>query len=178
MPHNIHNTELALSNQPVIIQPSEGEMLQAGGVSCQFKVTSSMSGDQLGLYQIVLQPNTPGARLHFHKSTDEVFIVLKGTLTIQSLGTTYQAAEGTVIQVPRLTPHGFCNNSSAETKILLVFNPGHKREGFFRELFHTIRTETLGGAAFKDVNHRYDTFPLTNDNNNKKNKHEQVQNRN
>lgn len=171
MLHDNQNTGLAPSNKPFIIPPLDGEMLQAEGISCQFKVTSDISNDQLGVYQIILQPKTIGARLHFHKSIDEIFIVLKGTLTIQSSDTIYDAGEGTVIQVPRLTPHAFCNNSATETKILLVFNPGQKREDFFRELFQAIRTKTLETPAFKDINIRYDTFSIT-INNNKQTEHE------
>jgi len=169
MLHDNQNTGLARSNQPVIIPPSDGEMLRADGISCQFKVTSDISNNQLGVYQIILQPKTIGARLHFHKFTDEIFMVLKGTLTIQSSDTIYDAGEGTIIQVPRLTPHAFCNNSTTETKILLVFNPGQKREDFFRELFQAIRTKTLETPAFKDINSRYDTFSITININNKPN---------
>ena len=169
MVHDNQNIGLTPSNQPVIIPPSGGEMLQAEGISCQFKITSDISNDQLGIYLITLQPNTTGARLHVHKFTDEVFIVLKGTLTVQSSDIVYDAEEGTVIQVPRLTPHAFCNNSATETKILLVFNSGQKRENFFRELFRAIQTETLDTPAFKDVNNRYDTFSITDT---KQNEHE------
>jgi quercetin dioxygenase-like cupin family protein len=162
---------LVLSNQPVIIQPLDGEMLQADGISCQFKVTSDISNDQLGIYQITLQPGIIGARLHFHRFTDEVFIVLKGTVTIQSSDKIHDAKEGTVIHVPRLTPHAFCNNSTTETKVLLVFIPGQKREDFFRELFQAIRTKTLDTPDFQDLNLRYDSFQFT-INNNKQSKHE------
>jgi quercetin dioxygenase-like cupin family protein len=160
MLYDNQKTMLVLSNQPVIIHPSDGEMLQADGISCQFKVTSDISSDQLGIYQIILQPGTIGAGLHFHRFTDEIFIVLKGTLTIQSCNKIHDVEEGTIIQIPRLTPHAFCNNSATETKILLVFNPGQKREDFFRELFQSIRDKTLDTPAFRDLNVRYDSFSI------------------
>jgi quercetin dioxygenase-like cupin family protein len=118
MPDDNQLTRLVLSNQPVIIQPLDGEMLQADGISCQFKVTGDISNDQPGIYQITLQPGVIGARLHFHRFTDEIFIVLKGTLTIQSSDKIHDAGEGTVIHIPRLTPHAFCNNSATEVKVL------------------------------------------------------------
>jgi quercetin dioxygenase-like cupin family protein len=158
MTYDNQNTRLDLSNQPFIIPPLHGEMLQADGISCQFKITSDISKDQLGVYEIVLQPGAIGARLHFHRYTDEVFVVLKGTLTIQSSETIQNVGEGTVIQIPRLTPHAFCNNAATETKILLVFNPARKREFFFRELFLAIREKKLNTPAFHDLNLRYDSF--------------------
>jgi quercetin dioxygenase-like cupin family protein len=171
MLHDNQYASLATWNQPVSIPPSDGEMLQSDGISCQFKVTSDISNDQLGVYQIILQPNTIGAKLHFHRFTDEVFIVLKGTLTVQSSRSVFDAAEGTVIQVPRLTPHAFCNNSAVEAKILLLFNPNQKREGFFRDLFEAIRTKTLETPAFKNICSHYDTFSINIDAN-KQNEHE------
>lgn len=77
MLYDNQNREAVSSNQTIIIPPLGGEMLQADGISCQFKITTDSSNERLGLYQIVLQPNTIGARLHFHKFTDEVFVVLK-----------------------------------------------------------------------------------------------------
>jgi quercetin dioxygenase-like cupin family protein len=158
MLHYDQNIRLTSTNQPVIIPPMKGELLQAHGISCQFKVAGEISNDQLGVYEIILQPGTVGAKLHFHKFTEETFVVLKGTLTIQSSHVTQEVGEGTVIQIPRLTPDAFSNTSTAETKILLVFSPGQRREGFFRELFPAIRDKALDTPAIRALNIRYDSF--------------------
>jgi quercetin dioxygenase-like cupin family protein len=149
-----------LSHQPVVIPPSEGEMLRGDGLTCQFKVTTHVLESHLGIYEIVLQPHTMGAAQHFHEVTDEIFIVLKGTITLQSAYKIYYADEGAVIQVPRLTPHGFCNDSNGEARVLLIFSTGSEREDYFRALFQAIQNKTLQSQAFKDIGLRHDTFSI------------------
>lgn len=71
-----------LENKEVLIQPNEGETFTMNGISFTFKLTSKLSNDQLGVYEIVLAPRAIGAKLHYHRFMDETFIVNKGTLTL------------------------------------------------------------------------------------------------
>ncbi len=148
-----------LEDRAVVFQPGEGQVLRAGSTSITLKVTSAISNDQLGVYEITLPPETVGARLHYHRFMDETFIVKEGILHVQH-GTTEVAAEaGSVIYVPRFTPHGFANHSTKPATVYLIFNPAQKREGFFLGLERILNANPVNPEEFLALYHRYDSYP-------------------
>lgn len=149
-----------LENKAVIIQPNEGERFEMNGLSFTFKVTSEISNDQLGVYEIVLAPMAIGAKLHYHRFMDETFIVTQGILTIQAGDKEFNAVSGTVTYVPRFTPHGFRNDTNEEVKLVLLFNPSQKREGFFRGLHETLGEEPIDPEKYLKLYNKYDSFPV------------------
>ncbi|HAS42032.1 MAG TPA: cupin domain-containing protein [Microscillaceae bacterium] len=149
-----------LVNQALIIQPGEGEHFSMNGLSLTLKVTSDLSNDQLGLYEITLAPQAIGAKLHYHRFMDETFIVNEGVLTIQAGQDTHKAAPGTVVYVPRFTPHGFRNDTDQEVKLTLLFNPAQKRENFFRGLYQTLSEQPIDPEKYLKLYNKYDSFPV------------------
>lgn len=149
-----------LINAASIIPPDEGERLHLNGITVTFKVTSGMSNNQLGVYEIVLPPKTIGAKLHYHRFMDETFIVKEGMLSVEVGDTTQTAEAGTVVYVPRFTPHGFRNDSNAPVKVLLIFNPAEKREGFFKGLHQTLSETPVNPQKFLKLYNKYDSFPV------------------
>lgn len=158
MPQDVFND--ALENKATIVAPEEGETFGMNGISVALKVTSDMSNDQLGVYEIVLQPHTIGAKLHYHRFMDETFIVTKGVLTIQLQDKEVAAPKGTVAYAPRFTPHGFSNDTNEEVCVLLIFNPGQKREGFFRGLHETLSESSIDPNKYLKLYNKYDSFPV------------------
>ncbi|WP_183559066.1 cupin domain-containing protein [Mucilaginibacter sp. SP1R1] len=152
-----------LKNEAVIFNPGQGEMLQIENSKITLKVTSEISNNQFGLYEIVLAPGTVGAQLHHHRFMDETFIVNKGTLTIQLSDKMLSAAEGTVVFVPKFTPHGFRNTSDAEVTLTLIFNPGQNREGFFFGLQEILTEQPVNPDKFLKLYHKYDSIPVDQD---------------
>ena len=150
----------SLNNQARIFQPGEGEVLALGDSNVTLKITSEMTNDQLGVYEITLAPGTIGARLHYHRFTDETFIVTKGVLTIQLQDGEIEASEGSVAYAPRFTPHGFSNTSTKEAKLILLFNPGQKREGFFYGMKEVLSQTPVDPAQFLKLYSKYDSFPV------------------
>ncbi|MDN5203644.1 cupin domain-containing protein [Fulvivirgaceae bacterium BMA10] len=150
-----------LENKAAIVGPNEGETFTMNGLSLTFKVTSELSNDQLGVYEIILAPQTIGAKLHYHRFMDETFIVTKGVLTIQTGPNDEQlATPGTVAYIPRFTPHGFRNNTDEEVKVTLLFNPSQKREGFFRGLKETLGEQPIDPGKYLKLYNKYDSFPV------------------
>lgn len=149
-----------LDNLAVIVAPGKGEKLELNTISIAFKVTSEMSNDQLGIYEISLPPMAIGAKLHYHRFMDETFIVNEGTVTIQAGEKEYQASPGTVVYVPRFTPHGFRNDTHEMVKLTLVFNPSQKREGFFRGLLETLSEDPVDPEKYLKLYNKYDSFPV------------------
>lgn len=147
-----------------IILPEEGESLNLNGLSVSFKVTSELSNNQLGVYEISLPPNTIGAKLHYHRFMDETFIVNQGTLTIEVGNKLQKAKPGTVAYIPRFTPHGFRNDTNETVKLMLIFNPAEKREGFFKGLYETLSEVPVDAKKFLKLYNKYDSFPVNTSN--------------
>lgn len=143
-----------------VIYPEEGESLNLNGVSVTFKVTSELSNNQLGVYEITLPPKTIGAKLHYHRFMDETFIVREGILTLEVQRGARKAQPGTVAYVPRFTPHGFKNDTNQTVKLLLIFNPSEKREGFFKGLYETLSEVPVNPKKFLKLYNKYDSFPV------------------
>lgn len=149
-----------LENKASIIQPNEGEKLELSTISITFKVTSEMSNDQLGVYEITLPPMAIGAKLHYHRFMDETFIVNEGVLTMQVGKEEYKAKPGTVAYVPRFTAHGFRNDTDKTVKLTLIFNPSQKREGFFKGLYETLNEVPIDPKKYLKLYNKYDSFPV------------------
>ena len=149
-----------LKDRAVVFQPNEGEVLRTKGITAILKVTSALSNDQLGVYAISLEPHTVGAPLHFHRFMDETFIVNDGTLKVQHGQEEVEAGPGSVIYIPRFTPHGFANGSDKPVALTLIFNPAQKREGFFRGLFRILNNLPVDQEAFRALYNKYDSYPV------------------
>lgn len=149
-----------LEDKAVIFKPNEGESFSANGMTLTFKVTSELSNDQLGVYEVVLAPRAIGAKLHYHRFMDEVFIVNQGTLTLQLKESKQAIGPGTVAYAPRFTPHGFRNDTDEEVRLTLLFNPSQKREGFFRGLKETINQLPIDPEKYLKLYNKYDSFPV------------------
>lgn len=150
----------SLENKAVIIGPTDGEQLLLNDISFTFKVTSEMSNDQLGVYTIVLEPMAIGAKLHYHRFMDETFMVNEGVLTILVGDEDFKAEKGTIVHVPRFTPHGFQNDTNERVELTLLFNPSQKREGFFRGLQQTLSETPIDPKKYLKLYNKYDSFPV------------------
>lgn len=149
-----------IEDKAVVFEPKQGKVLQIKGGSITLKVTSSISNDQLGVYEISLEPGVVGAQLHFHRFMDETFIVNEGSLTVSHGRTEVEARAGSVIYVPRFTPHGFANRSDRPVTLTLIFNPAQQREGFFFGLERIMNAEPVNSEELLALNRKYDTFPV------------------
>ncbi|UII81612.1 cupin domain-containing protein [Flagellimonas sp. CMM7] len=149
-----------IENNAVIIKPRQGEKLELNSISITFKITSEISNDQLGVYEILLPPMCIGAKLHYHRFMDETFIINEGVLTIQVGNKEYLVGPGAVVYVPRFTAHGFKNDSNEAVRLTLIFNPSQKREGFFRGLYETLNEVPVNPEKYLKLYNKYDSFPV------------------
>lgn len=157
---NKKNYTDTLIDRGIIRRANEGKKLSMDGVSTLFKVTGEDSNDQLGVYEITMAPGKVGATLHYHRFMDETFIVTAGTLTVQLGNNEEKVSASGVVYVPRFTPHGFRNDSDETVKLMLIFNPAQKREGFFEGLFEVMREEPFDPDKFLRLYQKYDSFPV------------------
>lgn len=155
-----HYLEDTLEDRAVVVRSEEGEHINAAGGEIILKITSNMTKDQLGIYEIRLMPGVTGAQLHYHRYMDETFIVTKGKMTVQLNGKEITAEQGSIVYVPRMTPHGFGNTSDEEAVIMLLFNPGQSREGFFRGLGEILNEQPVDAGKFLKLYQKYDSYPV------------------
>lgn len=109
----------------------EGEALWFNRDLLVFKATSAQTDGAFILFEQTSQrgKTTP---LHRHRE-DETFCVLDGEMIVHLSGTNHPGRPGSVIFVPRGTPHAFVVTSDV-LRTLILFTPGNESaEAWFRE---------------------------------------------
>lgn len=71
-----------------------------------------------------------GPPKHLHDAEDELFYVMSGHLHVHAGDDILEAPPGSLVFIPKQTPHVFQNTSSEPAKLLVVFTPAGM-EGFF-----------------------------------------------
>lgn len=110
--------------RPYAVRRDEGEKLSFFGSLTWIKATGEQTGGVLALIEHVVPPGA-GSPWHVHHNEDECFYVLEGELLF-IVGEEQQritGGPGTYVFGPRDVPHGFRNDSSAPTRILLETTP-------------------------------------------------------
>jgi quercetin dioxygenase-like cupin family protein len=79
-----------------------------------------------GRLSVVESITTGGAPHHLHRTDDEVFFVLEGTLTVTLDGTTHELGPGGTAYIPAGTPHAW--DTIGEARVLIITAPGGLEE--------------------------------------------------
>lgn len=148
------------NDDAVIVPSGEGEQFESQGNKLNVIVPTSLTNNHFGLYEIEMEANARGPKLHYHTEMDETFIVREGTLTVLTAKGEAKAEAGTVIHIPRLSVHGYNNNSDGIVKMTMIFNPGHNREGFFRKMYKTLDESPNDINKFLKLYIDNDSYPL------------------
>lgn len=125
MPMSINRSAAVAPSTPIAIAllPGGGDTLSGMGVAMTFKTTGAQSGGQWLVMKYTAPPQFGGPPPQWHKIMTEIFYVLEGTLTLSAGDETIQAGLGRYAYVPPGTVHGFCNQSDAPAKYLLIASP-------------------------------------------------------
>ena len=132
------------SAMPAITAQNTGESLWFGGGLVTFKVTSEQSA---GVLCLIEHAASRGKRtpLHLHADHDETVYVLEGELLLNIDGVEQTAGPGTVVWIPRGTPHAFLVTSEVARSLWAV-TPGGLMEAFFRQAGDAATSQTLPPA--------------------------------
>ncbi len=130
--------------------PGEGQLLPTRG---RLKVSSAQSGGALEV--IELGPGSPPP--HIHQTHEECFYIIEGVFTFTIGAEKFEAPAGSVVFVPRGTPHSF---RRAEDARALVFVSPAGLEGFFRELGDGIAAGRSEADLRSELSGRYDSHPV------------------
>jgi quercetin dioxygenase-like cupin family protein len=129
------------SAMAAVVPQNTGENLWFGGGLVTFKVTSAQSGGELCIIEHAASygKRTP---LHTHPDHDETAYILEGELLIHVDGVEYRAGPGSVVWVPRGTPHAFLVTSELARSLWFV-TPGEAMEAFYRQAGDEAKNRTL-----------------------------------
>jgi quercetin dioxygenase-like cupin family protein len=95
-----------------------------------------LRGDDVGGAYSLLEMEVPsgnGNRLHIHHGAEETFFVLEGELTIRIRDEEHRAPAGSLILVPRGSPHSFANQGDRVARAIFIFSPAGT-ERWFEEM--------------------------------------------
>jgi mannose-6-phosphate isomerase-like protein (cupin superfamily) len=136
-------TDLHTTQPQPVVEPAEQAATQAVlGGSIAVRLRGEQTDGRLGLIEQVIPGGYPGPPLHLHPDFDEIFYVIDGTLAFRLGDQAHDAGPGTVVFVPRGTPHTFANTTSAPARSLVLCTPAGF-EQYFEALIDLI--ERTGG---------------------------------
>jgi quercetin dioxygenase-like cupin family protein len=92
------------------------------------KIRPIDTDDSYGMVEITSPPHVPGPPPHYHKSDNEFFLIIKGTLDVMSDGEWQRFPAGSSIDLPPNTTHTFINNTQED----VVWITGWRPKGFQR----------------------------------------------
>lgn len=148
------------NDDSVIVPSHKNEQFQSQGNKLKVIVPTTLTNNQFGLYEIEMEANARGPKLHYHKQIDETFIIHQGILTVLTAKGEVTAEAGTVIHIPKFSVHGYNNNSDGIVKMTMIFNPGFGREDFFRNMYHMLDKTPDDLSAFQRLYLQNDSYSL------------------
>lgn len=124
---------VALTQRTALVRhPEDRKWFEAmPGESIAYRVRSEEVGGAYALVEGLLPPLS-GPPLHIHENEDEVFEILEGSLRFVCNGETFDASAGTLVVIPKGTPHTWRNLTDAPARTLVFLTPGGA-EGMFEE---------------------------------------------
>lgn len=114
-----------------------------------WKTTGPANGGAIDFAELDLDPDVKVPE-HIHHAHDELYYVLEGDYRFKVGDEIGDASRGTVVFIPRGTPHAWSNVGSTRGQVAVVFTPGGM-SGFFRELEPLIPQMMVGIADMSKV---------------------------
>ncbi|MFI9273214.1 cupin domain-containing protein [Kitasatospora sp. NPDC052896] len=113
-------------------QPEQQQQLEwLGGATLALLLDGKATNGQLMIGRFdVAEGEAPPYHKHTHE--DEIFLLLKGTALVWCDDQEYELAEGGVVFLPKLIPHGY--RITSKKADLLMINTPAGIEGMFREI--------------------------------------------
>jgi len=140
--------------EPFALEPDGGKAIPFIGL---VKVSADRSA---GAFEVIEYrgPATPPP--HIHREHDECFTILEGRFDFTVNDEALPASVGSVVFVPRGTPHGF--TAEPGSRALLVIVPAGL-QGFFEDLGEGLAAGRLGEEIRDALSGKYDSHPVRHD---------------
>jgi quercetin dioxygenase-like cupin family protein len=124
----------------IIEHPVTGERVRL------LETAAETNGERL-LLEFHVRPHGFVSAEHVHPQQDERFEVLSGTMRYRIDGVEYQGGAGTVIHVPKGTPHIWWNAGEDELRMLVEFQPALQTQQFFESFFSLAQQGKTNGRT-------------------------------
>jgi mannose-6-phosphate isomerase-like protein (cupin superfamily) len=120
--------EKTATYRPATAQP---DLTYKAGTRCSFLATGAQTRGLFGLYLWEVPAHGGGPGPHFHRTIQESFFVVSGSIQIYDGHEWRDAQPGDFVHVPEGGVHGFRNASDGPASMLIHFAPGAPREEYF-----------------------------------------------
>ena len=110
---------------------AEPDLRYKTGTRCSYLATGGQTRGLFGLYLWELPAKGGGPGPHFHRTIQESFFVISGTVKIYDGREWRDTRPNDFIHVPEGGIHGFHNESEEPASMLIHFAPGAPREDYF-----------------------------------------------
>jgi quercetin dioxygenase-like cupin family protein len=143
-----------------LVESGTAAQVQVGPTSlATFVAPGRLTAGRFGLFRYDMAPQAGGASPHLHTGFSESFYVLAGSVTLYDGRSWVPASPGSFLHVPEHGVHGFRNDTSENTSMLLLFAPGTPREAFFSELAEIVASgRQLSEAELAAFYQRHDQY--------------------
>lgn len=135
-----------------------GKVIEVPGMQVTVKIRKEHVAGAYSLLEYLLSPGLKGPAVHYHSKSDETFYVLEGQVRFLVNNQSVETAAGSVVLVPRGTPHTFSNPYEQSAKMLSIFSPGGF-EGYFEEYAAAKEAGALR-EEFEKIRQKYDNLHL------------------
>jgi len=137
---------------------SPPDLVYASGNRVHYLATGASTDGRFGLYRWEMSPSGGGPGPHFHRTLDESFYVLSGTITIYDGRAWIGTRPGDFVHIPPGGIHGFRNDSGEPASMLIHFAPGAPREGYFEGLAEFAVSGQPGEAELAEFYRHHDNI--------------------
>jgi mannose-6-phosphate isomerase-like protein (cupin superfamily) len=133
----------------------------ARGTEGHFLVSPGGPSTRFSLYRWDMSATSGGPGPHFHRTYDETFIVIKGSVRFYDGARWLDTEPGDMLHVPAGGIHAFTNESGADASMLMLITPGADRGAYFAELARVASEgRDLTRAEWADIMTRHDNVLL------------------
>jgi mannose-6-phosphate isomerase-like protein (cupin superfamily) len=147
--------EISATYRPADVAP---ELMYPNGTAVHYLATGKTTRGTFGLYRWESAPASGGPGPHFHRTINESFYVLAGTIKIYDGRRWIDARAGDFVHVPEGGLHGFRNESDQPAAMLIHFAPGAPREAYFEGNARFAREGSPAADVLEEFRRLHDNY--------------------
>lgn len=108
----------------IILRPGEGRHYDCGPMQSTFLADGQETANRYSASLWSVAAHMPGPGPHRHEDNEEVFFVVRGTMTFLVGTERVDAESGTFLRIPAGVVHDFENKTDAEAVVFNMYLPG------------------------------------------------------
>jgi len=137
---------------------TQSESIKVGQLEISYLIDGTVTGG-LGVFELMVPPESSVPPPHSHSQNDEFVYVLEGTLRYSVDGVTRDLCRGEWMSSPKGSVHQFSNPEKVTTRVLIVLNPDIGAQ-YFRDVAAVVNEgASLDKTRLIAVMRRYGLVP-------------------